>query len=220
MYGQKKYKDLADAVKNKAAYYGIYNVPEKLKETSFFIGYILIQADTTDITDTDFAIVESANGSATAGSGGVVTTLGGLDDVTIATPADNEVLVYNSTLSTWENRTPAGAFAVNQVAHGLSVLSPTRIVGSTWSAGKADTTANLPDALVVSVQDADNFTVATAGIQTVTGHGKTVGADYYTSNTSSGTTTTTIPTSGYAHLAYTVFNANTISIGPMIATEI
>ena len=74
--------------------------------------------------------------------------------------------------------------------------------------------------VIPSRNDVDNFIVATAGIQTVPAHGKTVASDYYTSTSTSGTTTTTYPTSGYAHLAYTVFDANTISIGPMIAAEI
>jgi len=48
------------------------------------------------------------DGTWKAVSGGGVTTLDGLSDVTISAPANAQVLAYNSTTSQWENQTPTG----------------------------------------------------------------------------------------------------------------
>jgi hypothetical protein len=48
------------------------------------------------------------DGTWKAVSGGGVTTLDGLSDVTISAPANAQVLTYNSTTSQWENQSPTG----------------------------------------------------------------------------------------------------------------
>jgi hypothetical protein len=48
------------------------------------------------------------DGTWKAVSGGGVTTLDGLSDVTISAPANAQVLAYNSTTSQWENQSPIG----------------------------------------------------------------------------------------------------------------
>ncbi len=222
MYGQEKYKDLQDAMNNRLNYAASIILPPKLEELGIFMGYIVVQADTVDITDTAFAIIETAAGSSISSGGAVPSVLNDLTDVTTVAPVNGDTLTFNSVSGLWENTPATGTLKVNLVAHAMGVGSPVKLTGSTWDRGKADTEVNLPCAIIISVEDVDNFTIQTSGIAYAPSHGFTIGSTYYTSITSSGTVTSTEPTTSgkYLHAAFIPLDANNISILPMLAFEI
>ena len=77
--------------------------------------------------------------------------------------------------------------APTQVAHGLAVLDVVRVNGSgNYVKALADVLANAGLAIVEEVIDADNFHVAQTGQVRAEGHGLTVGATYYLSDSVAG----------------------------------
>ncbi len=98
------------------------------------------------------------------------------------------------------------AKSINQTTHGFSIGQPIYFDGSNWQEAQTDTDAKVADAVIFSVEDADNFTaihkgwiVATTGQwDAVTGDsgGLTTGQHYLVSQSISGSLTVTKPSTG------------------------
>lgn len=70
----------------------------------------------------------AASGSPSGGGGGGVSELAELDDVSLSSPGNNQVLGYNATSQKWENMTPSAS------RHNYSTTE--QVVG-TWIDGKS-----------------------------------------------------------------------------------
>ena len=85
----------------------------------------------------------------------------------------------------------AVSFNVSQDAHGLSNLEVVYFDGVNWSKAQADAEATLGTHVVTEIVSASVFTVTQGGKVQVDNHGLSIGAIYYTSETTAGATSTT-----------------------------
>lgn len=79
---------------------------------------------------------------------------------------------------------------VNQAVHGFSVLDAVGHDGANWVKAIATISGDECWGVVISVEDANNFTVAVGGIHTVASHGLTLGINYLSETVAGGYTTT------------------------------
>ena len=110
---------------------------------------------------------------------------------------------------------PAAAgvtFTVTQTDHGFTIGMPVYYTGTAWRAAKADTLATCATHVVTAVATVHVCNVTVIGKITIPGHGKTVGAYYYTSPVTAGATVTAEPTSGCVNPVFYVADASTLII--------
>jgi hypothetical protein len=133
-YGQNKYTSFASALQNISTDSFVESPTSALSLT--FIGYIIAEGSTTDLSDTNAnRIIQAGLFRNTAGSsgGGSSTTqnINDLNDVTTTTPSNGQALVYSSGL--WVNGTPSSAsyaltattasYALNSVSASYSATA-------------------------------------------------------------------------------------------------
>jgi hypothetical protein len=142
-----------------------------------------IDMGVNDITDTKVGQWDTAYGWGNHGSVGYLTSLAinGVSDITITTPADNEVLAYNSATSTWINQTPSEAgLATTSDITNMLVSSD---IGTSVQAYDADTaktdtaqtftasqrgTVTTDDDMSFDMSATNNFSATPTGTPTLT----------------------------------------------------
>jgi hypothetical protein len=130
---------------------------------------------------------------------------------------NGEVLTTNgSNVLSWTASSGGGAgttLDVNQTTHGLAVRDVVYHTGSAWAKAKADADSTLGIAVVTSVTDTDNFTLALSGFFEETSHGLTAGQFYFLSDSTAGLLTSTEP-STYSNPLLFVYDANNYIVIP------
>ena len=139
-YGNAEYDTKADAIS--ALTTEPFNEAPNTAANALFIGYMLLQkiADFTSTATYEFRAAGLFRGSGTAIGGGSATsaTLSGLSDVSITSPANNNLLAYNSSTAKWENVASITANVTGNLtgtATTASYISPTFISASAAASG-------------------------------------------------------------------------------------
>jgi hypothetical protein len=103
-YGNAQYASIADAAAN--LNFETFNEVENTKQNAVYLGAVIIKYNGVFTNPTDYSILPAGIFRSVGGSGGgsaVSTTLATLGDVTIAGPTNGQPLVYNSSLTKWQN---------------------------------------------------------------------------------------------------------------------
>jgi hypothetical protein len=87
------------------------------------------------------------------------------------------------------------AQTIAETAHGFAAGDVVGHDGANWVKARSATGDTRADGIVTAVTDVNTFTVAFAGFQTITAHGKTAGVNYL-DRTTAGAMTTTEPEPG------------------------
>jgi hypothetical protein len=139
-YGNAEYDTKADAIA--ALTTEPFNEAPNTAANALFIGYMLLQkiADFTSTATYEFRAAGLFRGSGTAIGGGSATStaLSGLSDVSITSPANNNLLAYNSSTLRWENVASITANVTGNLtgtATTASYISPTFISASAAASG-------------------------------------------------------------------------------------
>jgi hypothetical protein len=156
-------------------------------------GGIVFEGATADTIETRIRVTDptSADRIVTIPDANSATGVG------ITCTGDDKVSAFNASTGAFTCTTDqTGAdntFSINQATHGLSVGDAIHFNATTWEG--ADSDADKPcHGLVVAVADANNFTAAVSGVQTITAHGFTLGQNYITAT--AGAISTTAPGPG------------------------
>lgn len=106
--------------------------------------------------------------------------------------------------------------SVNQTGHGFSVGDAIYWDGTEYALAQADDADTLAFAIVISVEDVNNFTLGANGFFTVTGHGFTEDEYLYLSPDTAGLLTPTVPIAigEYSNPLIYVVDANTLLVLP------
>jgi hypothetical protein len=135
-FGQHLYNSMADALA--AANSEVFAVDPNLAADATFRAFMIVKGDATNLSNiaqATFIPVNQFGGGGGSGGGGA-SSLSTLSDVTLNTVLNNDVLVYNTTLTEWTNNQiesilPAGTVsASSQVVYTSLSSIPSGIVSS------------------------------------------------------------------------------------------
>lgn len=129
-------------------------------------------------------------------------------DMGWATPIKGTIYAYTGTFG---GGSGSSSFGVTQAAHGFTTLTAIYHDGAQWQLADASASASLGTHIVTAVAGVNDFTAAALGRFTITGHGLTVGNDYFVSDTVPGAITDTNPAT-YSNPILSVEDANTIHV--------
>lgn len=103
-YGRAQYTSLADAAAN--INLEEFTEIENTRTNAIFVAYLIVKSGTTDLTNTNDALILQAGSfrSTTSGGGSVSLTLDDLTDVIITGVANYDLLTYVDGVTGWENR--------------------------------------------------------------------------------------------------------------------
>jgi hypothetical protein len=103
-------------------------VDPNFAEDATFRGALLVRASNSQpinlnsLNDAEFITIDGTSGG---GGGGGATSLPDLSDVTLTTPVQNDVLVYNASTSQWANQSHAPSASVAVTSNALSLIDRT-----------------------------------------------------------------------------------------------
>lgn len=165
------------------------------------------EADTNAFTDAEKSKLAGIEAGATADQSAAEVPYSNATSGLTATDTQAAIDEVEGRLDTAESNISANTAAIaaitdtNQVdipqpAHGLAIGDMVYISGSnTVTKSQADASANAEvNGVVTAVADANNFTMAVNGVQTLTGATLTAGSDYFLDASTAGAYTTTAPT--------------------------
>lgn len=109
-----------------------------------------------------------------------------------------------------------------QVAHGFTVGQSVYHDSSVpeWKLAKADAIGTVPQYVITSVPETDNFYVKQTGETRIVGHGFTIGEYYFTSEATAGLSVSTEPSTGFSCPIFYVRDADTIIVNVQKATSV
>jgi hypothetical protein len=101
-----------------------------LAEDAIFRGFLILRGGAADLSNpNDAEFLQVVQGS-TAGGGAGAIALSSLTDVSITSPSDNQLLVYNNSNAEWENETLTVTAGAGLTGGGNLATSPTINVGA------------------------------------------------------------------------------------------
>ena len=185
----------------------------QLKTDQTKLGLIEDLADVTDSTNVAAAGAVMEADASTASMSFVIDEDDMASDSPTKIPTQQSVKAYADAIAAAAGKDNA---EVTQATHGFVVKDVLYNNAGVWTKAQADDADTLGIAIVIAVEDVNNFTYATYGNQTVTAHGLTVGEYYFTSAGTAGLLSLTAPDglTDYSNPVCFIPDANTITILP------
>lgn len=113
---------------------------------------------------------------------------------------------------------PTVGTTLTKSSHGLSVADAVTVAGTK---ARANSTTTLARGVVTAVPTSGTYTIVTSGYATLTAHGLgTAGQSLYLSQGTAGLLTSTAPVTGIIQEVGEVYDADTIYVGPIVATTV
>jgi hypothetical protein len=102
-YGRAQYTSLAEAAAN--INFEDFTEIENTRTNAIFVATLIVKSGATDLTNTNDALILQAGAfrSTISGGGSVATKFDDLTDVVITGVQDDQIIIYNSATSQWEN---------------------------------------------------------------------------------------------------------------------
>lgn len=117
-------------------------------------------------TNSEFEYFNGASWTPLTGGGGGSSTLSGLTDVSISSPTNNELLIYNNSISKWENQDLLGQANGIATLDGSGHLTASQLGISTFNIkGNWDASTNTPTLANGTGTTGDFYIVSVAGTQ-------------------------------------------------------
>jgi len=157
-YGRYTYATMLDAT---------YNIDledfteiENSRTNAIFVGYLIVKKGTTDLNTAyaagDLQIIQAGQfRSTTSGGGTVAVNLDALTDVTVTTPADNNLLYYNNASSLWVNGSASTI--------GLATVTGSETLTNKTISGASNTLTNIGNSSLTNSSITINSTSVSLG---------------------------------------------------------
>ena len=183
-YGNAEYANEADALA--AVTTEPFTEAPNTAASSIYVGYMILRNDANFTVPASYEFYQAGlfRGSGTGGAGGGgASTLAGLTDVSISTPANGDLLIYNGGTNLWNNtKTLSGSYTLSgslTTDDGVSVINLTAsFVSASSITGSLFGTASY--AYTASYLDGDSIVInnnANNSILTATGNADTLDAE-------------------------------------------
>jgi hypothetical protein len=141
-YGRQEYSTLTDAIANLP--YETFEENDNTRNQSIFLGYIIVEKGTTNLSNTAQAkfiqsgiFRTSTNGG---GSAPVVTNLGDLNDVTLTTESDYDILTYDADTEQWVNR---DSLSISSLTASADISASGDVYGDTFIVNEITASGNI-----------------------------------------------------------------------------
>ena len=141
-YGRQEYSTLTDAIANLP--YETFEENDNTRNQAIFLGYIIVEKGTTNLSNTAQAkfiqsgiFRTSTNGG---GSAPVVTNLGDLNDVTLTTESDYDILTYDEDTEQWVNR---DSLSISSLTASADISASGDVYGDTFIVNEITASGNI-----------------------------------------------------------------------------
>ena len=144
-YGHASYASISEAANN--VNFEDFTEITNTATNAVFVGYVLVKKGTTNLTTAiaadDARIIQSGQfRSTTSGGGTIATNLDSLNDVTITSVQDDDLLIYDTATSQWLN-TPLQHIGVTRVNGATGAITSIAVTGSNTFTGLQTMTAGI-----------------------------------------------------------------------------